>query len=245
MDVFENSKTLPPAPPYDSHVGWVPQIRSVTLPSGVTVPPVAVTAPERSPDLQSDHPPTPNSGPALSPVPSPPPVYRVLGVHPVPVTPTPPASDVIDVPPTPLRLNLSSPSTVAPTPVRETFDLPPVPSPGPSPAPTTTTFSQASARSASPRMGLATIFSQKSLPILMLVTSPFKPTRNDELSVRTGDTVRLIKEYEDEWCLVQRVGRPDAEKGVVPRFCLTERPSIIKHRTTFTTFPFKGVRRKR
>ncbi|KAH9966543.1 hypothetical protein BC827DRAFT_1094789, partial [Russula dissimulans] len=58
----------------------------------------------------------------------------------------------------------------------------------------------------------------------MVVTTSFQPTRDDELTLRTGEIVRLVKDFEDEWCLVQRVGRPDAEKGVVPRFCLSERP---------------------
>jgi hypothetical protein len=36
----------------------------------------------------------------------------------------------------------------------------------------------------------------------------------------------MIEEYEDEWCLVQRVGRTD-QRGVIPRFCLIERQEII------------------
>lgn len=52
----------------------------------------------------------------------------------------------------------------------------------------------------------------------------------DELCVTVGETVRLMEEYEDEWCLVQRVGRLDAEKGVIPRFCLVERAVVVpKH----------------
>jgi hypothetical protein len=78
----------------------------------------------------------------------------------------------------------------------------------------------------------------------MLVTSSFQPARPDELSLKMGETLRLIREFEDEWCLVQRVGRPNAEKGVVPRFCLEERPRIIKNRATIAGFAINGARRK-
>jgi hypothetical protein len=50
---------------------------------------------------------------------------------------------------------------------------------------------------------------------------------DDELSVAVEETVRLLEEYEDEWCLVQRVGRVDAMKGVIPRFCLMERAEVV------------------
>jgi len=79
----------------------------------------------------------------------------------------------------------------------------------------------------------------------MLVTTDFKPSRPDELGLRVGETLRLVKEFEDEWCLVQRVGPPDAEKGVVPQSCLAERPRIIKsHARTLSGLTFNGVRRK-
>lgn len=50
---------------------------------------------------------------------------------------------------------------------------------------------------------------------------------DDELYISAGETVRLLKEYEDDWCFVQRVGRIDAAKGFVPRCCLSERPKPI------------------
>ena len=78
----------------------------------------------------------------------------------------------------------------------------------------------------------------------MHVSTSFQPTREDELGVRAGETLRLLKEFEDEWCLVQRVGRPDAEKGVVPRFCLVDRPRVVKNRGSFAGLTFGGVRRK-
>ncbi|KAI0005908.1 hypothetical protein BJV74DRAFT_5162 [Russula compacta] len=222
-------------PPVSSNL-WVPQIKSVTLPSGVTVPPVAVTAPERSPKTQYEHPPTPNSGPSVSPLSSPPPAYRALGLYATPVPSSPPESALPDIPP-PTPINWGSTLT-APTPVRESFDLPPVPSPR------SASFHSIASTTSAPRTGLLSASTPKSLSQLMLVTTSFEPTLDDELRLRTGETLRLIKEFEDEWCLVQRVGPPDAEKGVVPRFCLTERPRIIKDYATIPNLTFNGVRRK-
>ncbi|KAH8099632.1 hypothetical protein BXZ70DRAFT_239795 [Cristinia sonorae] len=71
----------------------------------------------------------------------------------------------------------------------------------------------------------------KRLPRLMIVTSTFIPSLPDELLIKVGEPLRLIEEYEDEWCLVQRVGKEDAEKGVIPRFCLHERPEILNRPT--------------
>lgn len=63
----------------------------------------------------------------------------------------------------------------------------------------------------------------KGLPRLMVVSCTFVPSLPDELRIAVGEPLRLLEEYEDEWCLVQRVGA-DAERGVVPRFCLQEVP---------------------
>ena len=60
----------------------------------------------------------------------------------------------------------------------------------------------------------------------MIVAALYVPSLSDELPIRLGETIRMIEEYEDEWCLVQRVGRTD-QRGVVPRFCLTERQEVI------------------
>jgi hypothetical protein len=76
------------------------------------------------------------------------------------------------------------------------------------------------------------------------VSTTFQPSRDDELAVRAGDTLRLLKEFEDEWCLVQRVGRPNAEKGVVPRFCLVDRPRAIKGGVSLSGLSSNGIRRK-
>ncbi|KAI0256569.1 hypothetical protein BJV78DRAFT_289904 [Lactifluus subvellereus] len=234
--VYEpRNKVLPPAPSSPT-VGWVPQIRSVTLPSGVTVPPVAVTAYSRSPKLQDEYPQTPLSAPSTSPLPTPPPIYRALGIHTIPVPPTPEPVPHDIPPPTPM--SKSSRATDS-TPICESFDLPPAPSPRSSSFIRTT-----STLTSSPRPSLATVFAPKSFPRLMLVTTSFEPTRDDELAVRTGETLRLIREFEDEWCLVQRVGRPEAERGVIPRSCLTDRPRIIKNRVTLSGLTVNVAGRK-
>jgi hypothetical protein len=69
--------------------------------------------------------------------------------------------------------------------------------------------------------------SERKLPRLMNVSNAFDASMEDELSLSVGETVRLLEEYEDDWCLVQRVGRIDAEKGVAPRFCLSERLEVV------------------
>lgn len=60
----------------------------------------------------------------------------------------------------------------------------------------------------------------------MTVAVLYVPSLSDELPIRLGETIRMIEEYEDEWCLVQRVGRTN-ERGVIPRFCLIERQEVI------------------
>lgn len=67
-------------------------------------------------------------------------------------------------------------------------------------------------------------------PRLMTVAATYTPTLSDELPIKVGEIVRMIEEYEDEWCLVQHVGRTDDKKGVCPRFCLLERQDIIPRR---------------
>jgi len=69
--------------------------------------------------------------------------------------------------------------------------------------------------------------SEQSFPRLMDVATAFTSSLEDELSLSLGETVRLLEEFEDSWCLVQRVGRKDAPQGIVPRFCLVERPQVF------------------
>ncbi|CCM04949.1 uncharacterized protein FIBRA_07146 [Fibroporia radiculosa] len=65
--------------------------------------------------------------------------------------------------------------------------------------------------------------SMKPLPRTMVVESTFEPSLADELVIKVGEQLRMLEEYEDEWCLAQHItGSPDAPKGVVPRFCLRE-----------------------
>jgi hypothetical protein len=48
---------------------------------------------------------------------------------------------------------------------------------------------------------------------------------SDELSVRRGDEVRVLKVFEDGWALVEKAcsdGSQDAERGVIPAECLRE-----------------------
>ena len=222
--------------PADPLARWKPQIR------GVTVPPVAVTHAERSPKVQDEFPPTPKSGPIVSPLPSPPPAYRILGLHTIPLPEFPPEGSEIDVPPpTPMH---RSPRRTASTPVRESFDLPPVPTPSPRSASFQHHITDTAPASA-PRASLASLSGRKSaLPRLMIVTTSFESTRHDELSLRTGETMRLIREFDDEWCLVQPVGRHTAERGVVPRLCLSERPRVVKDYVRFSNSILSTVRRK-
>ena len=227
--------------PSDPSARWRPQIRGVTLPSGVTVPPIAVTHPERSPKVQDEFSPTPKSGPSVSPLPSPPLAHRVVGLYPIPLPSFPQESEPADIPPpTPMH---RSPRRTASTLVRESFDLPPIPTPSPRSASFQYTTDTTPAPTA--RASLTTLsVSSKSLPRLMVVTTSFESTRHDELGLRTGETLRLIREFDDEWCLVQRVGRSNAEKGVVPRFCLSERPRAIKNYVRLSNSILSNVRRK-
>ncbi|KAF9069161.1 hypothetical protein BDP27DRAFT_1421348 [Rhodocollybia butyracea] len=58
---------------------------------------------------------------------------------------------------------------------------------------------------------------------LMSVINTFHPSLDDELPIKIGDSVLLIEEYHDGWCLVQHVGKIESPRGVVPRFCLVDR----------------------
>ncbi|KAI0951744.1 hypothetical protein AcV7_007756 [Taiwanofungus camphoratus] len=64
---------------------------------------------------------------------------------------------------------------------------------------------------------------RKLMPRMVMVQSTFTPSLSDELPIKIGETLNMLDEYEDEWCLVQRVGTANAQRGVVPRFCLREK----------------------
>ncbi|KAL0946489.1 hypothetical protein HGRIS_012707 [Hohenbuehelia grisea] len=65
---------------------------------------------------------------------------------------------------------------------------------------------------------------------LMVVIDTFVPSLDDELAVRVGEVVHMLEEYRDGWCLVQRVGRLDAQRGVVPRTHIEDRKQPAHHK---------------
>ncbi|EJF66312.1 hypothetical protein BD309DRAFT_561939 [Dichomitus squalens] len=101
------------------------------------------------------------------------------------------------------------------------LSVPAVASPVPSPRRTSSFLKEAPAENnLKPK---PSIKGQK-LPRKMLVEHTFIPSLADELSVKVGEVLTMLEEYEDEWCLVERLGSRSGERGVVPRFCLKERP---------------------
>jgi len=62
-----------------------------------------------------------------------------------------------------------------------------------------------------------------------IVKRTFVPSLPDELSIATGDQVRVISAYDDGWALCEKVST--GEKGVVPQECLEE----VKGPTTSNT----------
>jgi len=58
---------------------------------------------------------------------------------------------------------------------------------------------------------------------LETVRRPFLPTLDDELPVSPGDTVRVIKSFDDGWCFCELVkGDHEGSKGLIPIDCLRE-----------------------
>ncbi|KAL5529530.1 hypothetical protein ACEPAG_5515 [Sanghuangporus baumii] len=68
--------------------------------------------------------------------------------------------------------------------------------------------------------------SGKKLPRLVIVVDTFTANLQDELRIRVGEVLRITHEFRDGWCAVERLGKED-EQGVVPRFCVADRASII------------------
>jgi hypothetical protein len=68
----------------------------------------------------------------------------------------------------------------------------------------------------------------KEKPKLMKVVNTFTPNLEDELTISIGETIRLVEEYPDGWCMIQR---KDSRTGVIPRFCLVDRPPSSESRT--------------
>jgi hypothetical protein len=205
----------------DNHTGWVPQVN--THPYGTTN--VAVpkpTAGSKKPNLLQlsvDS----TTGKSRDMV-TPPPSYFVSNggleaqsPRTIPIPPSPPTSAAH--PPTP-------PTPPANRKAKTSFSSLSEEVPLPAPTPRSESFAAQDIVLPRESIDMSGDGSQK-LPRLMSVVTTFAPSLDDELAVKLGDTVRMVEEYQDGWCLVQRVGRIDAPKGVVPRFCLQERRGVV------------------
>ena len=53
-----------------------------------------------------------------------------------------------------------------------------------------------------------------------LIRRPFEPTLDDELAVVPGDSVRIVKTFDDGWAYVEKVG--SSAKGLIPIDCLRD-----------------------
>ncbi|KAI1791704.1 hypothetical protein LXA43DRAFT_888644 [Ganoderma leucocontextum] len=140
---------------------------------------------------------------------SPPPTYTVSRPRSPSTSPRPPA----------LKLPIVTVSDE-----NSTLGVPSMPSPVPSPRRTSSFMKEAPEANLKPKVSLK---GQKN-PRKMLVEHTFIPSLADELSIKVGEVLTMLEEYEDEWCLVERLGSRSAERGVVPRFCLRERPRAHK-----------------
>jgi hypothetical protein len=83
------------------------------------------------------------------------------------------------------------------------------------------------------------------------IRRPFAPTLPDELAVNVGETVRLIRVFDDGWTVVQRVnadgassGNP-ADQGLIPLDCLRELgkdlPTFIREKRVSGYAPSSGT----
>ncbi|KZT54418.1 hypothetical protein CALCODRAFT_499841 [Calocera cornea HHB12733] len=95
------------------------------------------------------------------------------------------------------------------------------------------------------------------LPRGMVVISTFTPALSDELNIKVGEGVKMLEEYDDGWCLVERdsVNGRKPDQGAVPRFCLDEILSdepgtaaasvrSLRPMTPQSTGPFRSPTRK-
>ena len=144
---------------------------------------------------------------------SPPPTYTATNSPRISPASTPSSS------PRPPALNLPA---VTVTHDNNHLSIPAVASPVPSPR-RTSSFGLEGMGEGANLKAKPSIKGQK-LPRRMLVEHTFVPSLADELSIKVGEVLNMIEEYEDEWCLVERIGSRSGERGVVPRFCLKERP---------------------
>lgn len=132
---------------------------------------------------------------------------------PTPTPPTPPASFKLkttweaETPQTPTRMDFPSPVRSASFAHQQSMSLAAAAPPSSSPL------------SAPPPTNMA---SGGHLPRAMIVSQTFAANLSDELVVRHAEPLTMLEEYADGWCLCQRA---NGERGVVPRFCVTERPA--------------------
>ncbi|KAG6849541.1 hypothetical protein H0H93_007629 [Arthromyces matolae] len=206
----EKAKLAPSA--YDEPTGWVPQIKAhppaeLPFPTSAASPKAKKTP---KVDLTVK---TPQStlNPAMI-------VQTIPGGNRSP--------RLVPLPRSP-GVSVTSPSTPPVTRRKMSF-VPIMEEPMPAPSPRSESFAPHDISPNDPGESPSTEEPGLKLPRLMTVATSFTPSLNDELSISFGETVRMLTEYQDGWCLVQRVGRIDAPKGAVPRFCLQERqPGVI------------------
>ncbi|TDL24896.1 hypothetical protein BD410DRAFT_66665 [Rickenella mellea] len=246
---------LPPVPPTpDLSVGWKPQIRATEIhPSAIPGPKPAKKRASRCPRIKEKFRQTMSS---LSNQMTPPPSYIIANrssplsvngppssaprMQPLPPFPPPESS----LPEPPSDITPEPESRLQP---KSFLTLSVIPTPEAAPAPMVSPMRIDSNKAASapadikgPKSGgsvtsssfsssghSSTSSSSRRLPRLVKVVNTFPPSQPDELKIKVGDVLRLHEEYEDEWCMVQRVGRHDAEKGVIPRFCIEDRTDVI------------------
>jgi hypothetical protein len=208
---------IPSAVPSTPRSGWVPQIRPDLAPPEPTKPRAQQAKKTWEKNLAELMDPNSNSSSPHNPT-SPPPSYCIANQS------TPVSRDNFPVPPTPVNPPSQALPPTPPAVPKLTFE-------GIAPPSKTSTPGPARNSSFAPhpivRLSNSSRYSEKKFPRLMSVVDSFDPSMVDELLITVGETVRILEEYEDEWCLVQRVGRIDSEKGVVPRLCLTERSEIV------------------
>lgn len=259
-----NAVVLPPVPPTpDEDAGWVPRVTpwrppSMPRPKTLFLPSVLAEAGRLTPPpnyyVANGGVPSPSSSMVKTPMPSP------LGL---PLPPPPAARKLNEKPniPAPLRLKVTPPTpSLVPEPAvespspRRTDSLKPFNSeayeklPGPGVVGSSIfTHSRSGSSGSSGSISrhpyhAAHRQKKKKLPRLVTVILDFTPSLADELAIKAGDTVRLLAEYEDQWCLVQQVGKADSQKGAVPQFCVQDRQDMIPTPQSSSFFPLTHSR---
>ncbi|KAG6812076.1 hypothetical protein H0H92_004542 [Tricholoma furcatifolium] len=201
----------------DSDGKWVPQIKPYPA-TNVSLPEPAASPKGKSHKVQLSVKTTP-----ITPL-SPPPSYLLSNRMSGEAQSQSPQVINIPIPPSPTTLTHNLPPPTPPANRRKKTSFTSlVEQPVPAPSPRSESFAP---QDLAPYPSSTDEATHK-LPRLMTVSSSFTPTLDDELAIKLGDTVRMLDEYKDGWCLVQRVGRIDAPKGAVPRFCLQERRGVV------------------